>query len=124
MVSKERMSEFEKRMAEKKEKPPTHPGPQTLPWTAKVERALHEQMGKGLRCKACNYNNLPKSHIILYVVRFELLRELIPMPTYVCNSCGTHFTPPAFRKIIKAAMQKQEKMVEEHRQATGGGGGA
>ncbi|MHA2066339.1 MAG: hypothetical protein ACXABY_18365, partial [Candidatus Thorarchaeota archaeon] len=78
---------------------------------------------KGLQCKACNHNNQPKSEPLLYVVRFELMREMIPLPTYICNNCGTHFSPPAFRKIIKAALQKHEKIMQQHAEATGGGGG-
>jgi len=123
MTTDQQMADFEKRMEKREDRPPTHPGPESAPWTAKVERELMAQIGKALFCKACNHRNQPKSQPLLYIVRFDLMRELIPLPTYICNNCGTHFSPPAFRKIIKAALQKHEKAIDDYRKAAGGEGG-
>lgn len=118
------LDKWEKRMQERDERPGPHQPPEKQqPWTAKVERALMAKAGKGIRCRACNHTNAPKSEPLLYVVRFDLMRELIPLPTYICNNCGTHFSPGEFRRIIKAAMKKHEKLVAEYQQAQGGEGG-
>ena len=124
MTTDEQMKQWEERMKDRDNRPGPHQPPQEqMPWTAKVERALMAQVGKGIRCRACNHINAPKSEPLLYVVRFNLMREMIPLPTYICNNCGTHFSPGNFRRIIKAALQKQEKMVADYQKATGGGGG-
>lgn len=115
-----KLEDWEERIKEKDERPGMQSPQEQMPWTAKVERALQQKIGKGLACKACNHVNQPKSQPLLYVVRFELMREMIPMPTYVCNNCGTHFSPPEFRRIIKAALQKQEQIMKQHYEATGG----
>jgi len=120
MSEADRMKDFEERMKKRGQRPEEQPLQQQMPWTAKIENALQAQIAKSIHCQACNHKNQPKSVPILYVVRFELMREMIPMPTYVCNNCGTHFTPTAFRKILKAAMQKQEKAMKQHAEAAGG----
>ncbi len=82
-----------------------------LPFTFKMEEAFKENIKKSNKCLACNWMNY--GQVLMMMNYIEVMKESLPIPTFICGQCGVLFVPKWARRIMKQAIEQENKIIKQ-----------
>lgn len=82
-----------------------------LPFTAAMEDAFKDNIKKSTKCLACNWQNFGK--ILMMMNYVEVMKESLPVPTLICGQCGGLFVPKWARKVMKQAIEQENRIIKQ-----------
>ena len=110
-----KMAEQRKRMREahKAAPPQGHSPAQPMqgPFGDAMERAFRENINKGIKCGACNWLNHGQKLVIMQTM--EVMKEILPIPTIMCGQCGSLFVPKWARRVVRQAIEQENKIIKQ-----------
>ena len=108
-----KMAEQKARMKEKVQKE-QQPPPEQLrhtPWTDKMSDVFKENIEKSQKCSTCNWQNFGQSIVLLNTI--FVMKEKLPLPTFICSQCGTLFVPKWARTVANQAIDQENKIMKQ-----------
>lgn len=84
---------------------------QHLPFTFKMEEAFKEHVKKSIKCLACNWQNF--GQLLMMMNYITVMKEQLPIPTIICGKCGVLFVPKWARRIMKQAIEQENKIIKQ-----------
>lgn len=107
----ERMKEEEQEKKETEGQLTEEQVKERLPFTYKMEQIFKENIKKAQKCLACNWQNY--GQILLMMNYIEIMGEQLPIPTFICQQCGGLFVPKWARRIMKQAVDQENKIIKQ-----------
>lgn len=82
-----------------------------LPFTVKMEDAFKDGVKKSNKCLACGWMNY--GQVLMMMNYIEVMKESLPIPTFICGQCGVLFVPKWARRIMKQAIEQENKIIKQ-----------
>ena len=107
-----KMAEQRARLQEKKQEKVEPPELiEHTPFTDQMTEVFREEVAKSQKCRVCNWQNYGQFIIILNHI--QIMRENLPLPTIVCEGCGSLFIPKWARKVANQAIAQENKIIKQ-----------